>query len=41
MSWRKMPSVEAVEEEDAQYGPLQRVEDLDEKYGFRLDRARC
>jgi hypothetical protein len=40
MSRSKKPSAEAVEEEEEQYGPLQRVEDLDEKYDFRLDR-RC
>jgi hypothetical protein len=39
MSRSKKPNAEAVEEEEEQYGPLQRVEDLDEKCDFRLDKA--
>jgi hypothetical protein len=37
MSRSKIPSAEALAEEEEQYGPLRRVEDLDEKYGLDLE----
>jgi hypothetical protein len=33
---RRIPSAEAVAEEEDQYGALQRVEELDEKYDLDL-----